>query len=443
MNLTDKKPVISLISLGCSKNTVDSELMLGMLSDAGYQICLDEESADLVIVNTCSFISQAEKESVKTIMELVSRGKKVIITGCLPQKHGEEVLDAIPEASAILGTSDIKNIVSVVDDVFKNPEKQYCLLSSEIDYIQTDDIQRYHITMGPYAYLKISEGCNWKCSYCLIPSLKGRYRSRKIESIVLEARKLAESGVAEIVLIAQDTTSYGIDIYNHPALTELLQSLEQVDEIKWIRLMYTYPRYFDDELIAFIADSKKVLKYLDIPLQHAHPDILKAMRRPEIDVVEFISKLRSQIKNLAIRTCFIVGFPGETDEHFDFLCQFVQDQQFERLGVFEYSKEDNTPAAKFADQIKAGVKKQRRKRLMAIQNEISLNNHLKLTGKTLDVLLEKISGSGSGVGRSYLDAPEIDGLVYVNAVSGYLPADIIPVKITRVSAYDLYGEIAR
>lgn len=434
------KHKVSLINLGCSKNLVDSEIMLGMLDKAGYDVSLTEE-ADVIIINTCSFINDAEKESVKAIMSQVESGSKIIVVGCLAQKHGDEILEAIPEASAIVGTSDIKDIVNVVNKVLSEPDTQYSQLTYELNFLQSDETERYHITMGPSSYIKISEGCDWRCTYCLIPNLKGGYRSRKIESIVKEAQKLVANGVSEIVLIAQDSTSYGIDIYNKPALVELLQELEKLDELKWIRIMYTYPKYFTDELINHIASSNKVVKYLDMPLQHAHPDILKAMNRPDVDVETLLNKLRTNIPDLAIRTCFIVGFPGETDEHFDYLFDFVEKQQFERLGVFEYSKEKDTPASKFPDQVKSKVKKERRKLLMKLQNGISLTKNQNFIGKKLNVLLEKISGSGSGVARSYLDAPEIDGLVYVNSVSGYLPGDIIPVKITEVSAYDLYGVI--
>lgn len=440
-----EKPVISLINLGCSKNIVDSEVMLGLLSEAGYEITLDEQQADIVLVNTCSFIQDAEKESVKTIMELVVGypDKKVIITGCLPQKHGDELLDAIPELAAIIGTNEVGNIVNIVENVIKDSSKQYCEISDEISFLQTDEVKRHFITVGPSSYIKIAEGCDWRCTYCLIPDLKGSYRSRPIDSIVREASVLAESGTSEIVLIAQDTTNYGMDIYNKLALVDLLKELEKIENLSWVRLMYTYPKNITDELLDFMATSKKVVNYLDIPLQHAHPEMLKAMKRPEADVEKLLEKIRSKIPDISIRTCFIVGFPGETEDHFEYLYSFVKVQKFEKLGVFEYSKEDKTPAAKMPGQLKVSVKKNRRKALMTLQNEISLQKNQQMVGKKLNVLLENINSSGSGTGRSYLDAPEIDGLVYIDSVmkSDYLPGDIVPVKITKGSAYDLYGVI--
>lgn len=439
------KPAIALINLGCSKNIVDSELMLGLLSTAGYKITLDENHAEIILVNTCSFISAAEKESVKTIMELVVShpGKKIIITGCLPQKHGNELLQAIPELAAVVGTNEVGDIVNIVEKVISGSQKHFCEISKEITFLQNEQTERHYITLGPSSYIKIAEGCDWRCTYCLIPDLKGNYRSRSIESIVKEAKMLAENGTTEIVLIAQDTTSYGMDIYNKPALVDLLMELEKIEMLSWIRLMYTYPKHLTDQLLNYISSSRKVLHYLDIPLQHAHSDILKAMRRPEIDIEKLLENIRSKIPDISLRTCFIVGFPGETEEHFDYLYSFVKAQQFEKLGVFEYSKEKNTPAAKIKPQVLAGVKKKRRKLLMALQQEISLNKNAKIVGKTLPVLLENINSSGSATGRSYLDAPEIDGLVYIDSVikSDYLPGDIIPVKITKVSAYDLYGVI--
>lgn len=440
-----KKPTIALINLGCSKNLVDSEVVLGLLDAAGYNVGIDEENADIVIVNTCSFISDAEEESVKAIMDQVEnqKDKKLIVIGCLAQKHGQVLLDEIPELSAVVGTSDIKNIVNIVENLIDNPLKQYCELSSPLNFLQDDNTRRFYITIGSSSYIKIAEGCDWRCTYCLIPDLKGSYRSRTIQSIVNEARSLVENGTSEIILIAQDTTSYGVDLYNKPSLPELLREIEKIEDLQWVRLLYTYPGYINDELIDLIASSKKIVKYLDIPLQHIHPHILKLMKRPEVDIESLLGKVRDKIAGIAIRTCFIVGFPGETEEHFDYLCSFVKSQKFDRVGVFEYSKEENTPAYKLPDHLNDEIKTDRRNRLMEIQHMISLQNHERLIGKTIDVLLEIIDESGQGEGRSYLDAPEIDGLVYIDsaASSDYLPGDILPVKITKVTAYDLYGVI--
>jgi len=432
---------IALINLGCSKNLVDSEIMLGILSQAGYNVGLDYDNADIIIINTCSFIKDAEKESVKAIMGQINSNKKIIVVGCLAQKYGKELLELIPEISAIVGTSDIGNIADIVKKVADKIECSYNKVSKNLTYLQPDDISRFYITVGPSSYIKIAEGCDCCCSYCVIPILKGRYRSRKIESIVNEAKSLAENGVSEIVLIAQDITSYGIDLYDKLSLTDLLCELEKIDEINWIRLMYTYPMYVNDDLINCIANSKKVLKYLDIPLQHASPKILKLMNRPDIDLDLFIDKLRAKIPEIIIRTCFIVGFPGETEEDFEYLYNFVKKKKFDRLGVFEYSKEETTIAARFKDHVTSKIKKQRRKKLMELQHDISLKKHEALVDKKMEVLLEKFSASGKGLGRSYMDAPEIDGMVYVNSVEDYLPGDIIPVKITKATAYDLYGVV--
>lgn len=432
---------IALINLGCSKNLVDSEIMLGILSQAGYDVGLDDNNADIVIINTCSFIKDAEKESVQTIMGQICNSKKIIIVGCLAQKYGQELLELIPEVSAVVGTSDIGDIAEIVKIVTNKPECSYNRVSKDLSFVQSDNINRFHITVGPSSYIKIAEGCNCSCSYCIIPMLKGKYRSRKIESIVNEAKILSQNGINEIILIAQDTTCYGIDLYNKLSLVDLLSELEKIDGINWIRLMYTYPTYVTDELIDYIASSEKVLKYLDIPLQHASPRILKQMNRPNIDLDLFVSRLRTKIPEIILRTCFIVGFPGETEEEFKYLCNFVKDKKFDRLGVFEYSKVENTIAANFKGQILSKIKKQRRKKLMEIQYDISLEKHVAMIGKKIDVLLEKFSDSGKGLGRSYMDAPEIDGVVYVNSVEDYLPGDIIPVKITKASAYDLYGVV--
>ncbi|MGD9580614.1 MAG: 30S ribosomal protein S12 methylthiotransferase RimO [Vampirovibrionia bacterium] len=441
----NNKPKIALINLGCSKNLVDSEIVLGFLNSAGYEVGIDEDNADIIIINTCSFIADAEEESVKVIMEQVANqeDKKIIVIGCLAQKHGQLLLDEIPELSAVVGTSDIKNIVNIVNNIVSDSLDNPCKVSSSLDYLQNEEDERFYITAGSSSYVKIAEGCDWRCTYCLIPDLKGSYRSRSIESIVKEVKSLVDNGTTEIILIAQDTTNYGSDLYGKPSLPLLIKELDKIEELKWLRLLYTYPKFIDDELINAIKMSDKVVRYLDIPLQHIHPDILRLMKRPNVDVESLLSKLRCNIPDLAIRTCFIVGFPSETEEHFEYLCSFVKSQKFDRVGVFEYSKEENTPAFNLKNHIDDEIKTRRRDTLMELQNSISLENHKLLLGKTIDVLLESIDESGQGEGRSYLDAPEIDGLVYIDsaASSDYLPGDIIPVKITNVTAYDLYGVV--
>lgn len=434
------KKKVALINHGCAKNLVDSELMLGMLAQNGIQITLDDTKADVVIVNTCSFIHDAEKESVQSILEMVEAGKKVIITGCLPQKHNEELKKAIPETVAMLGTSDISKIVDAVNKVFADEDYYSCVSENPI-YLYPEGVERQQITVGSSSYVKIAEGCNYRCGYCIIPELRGPYRSRPIEKIVDEVRKLGQKGVSEIVLIAQDTTGYGQDLYGKPSLAKLLCELNKVEEINWIRVMYTYPSMFNDELIDAFATCEKVVKYVDIPLQHSHPEMLKSMRRPVSDYRDFINKLRSKIKDVAIRTTFIVGYPGETDEMFNDLYEFVKEARFNKMGAFEFSKEKNTYAYDLPNQIPARVKKQRKNKLMKLQQKISLEINQKFIGKVLPCIIEAITTEGQVVARSYADAPEVDGVVYIQTDKILVPGDIEQVKITGCDEYDLYGEL--
>lgn len=320
---------IALLNHGCAKNLVDSELMLGLLAQKGHQVTLDENDADIVVVNTCSFIHDAEKESVQSILQLVNDGKKVIVTGCLPQKYKGELKKAIPEISGMIGTSDIKEIVDIVEQAAGN--KKYAEhVSEKPEYIYPENIERQQITVGASSYIKIADGCNYHCGYCIIPNLRGEYHSRTIENIIDEAKKLVDKGVTEIVLIAQDTTSYGIDLYGKQALPQLLEELNKIDGLGWIRIMYAYPSQMSDELIDAIANLDKVAKYIDLPLQHCNSEILKAMRRPVMDYEKLINKIRTKIPNVAIRTAFIVGYPGETEEQFNELYDFVKRMRFEK-----------------------------------------------------------------------------------------------------------------
>ncbi len=444
---------IALVNHGCSKNLVDSELMLGLLADKGYQITLDEKEARIVIVNTCSFVHDAETESVDSILELVNAGKKVIVTGCLPQKHKEELKEAIPEIVAMLGTTDFVKIVEVVDKVAKclkeECEANECITDNEYissvsqkpEYVYPENVERQQITMGASAYVKIADGCNYSCGYCIIPQLRGQYNSRKIENIVEEVKGLGAKGVSEIVLIAQDTTSYGIDLYGHPALGELLTELNKIDGISWIRIMYAYPSMLTDDLIEKIATLEKVVHYVDIPLQHSHPEMLKAMRRPVMDNLELVKKIRNRMPDVSIRTAFIVGYPGETEEEFEHLYNFVKEAKFDKMGVFEYSREKNTISYSMKDQISAKIKKERFNKLMALQQTISKEINEKLVGKTLPCLIENINEDGIVVARSIRDAVEIDGLCYVKTDKPVVPGDIEDVKITSSDEYDLYGTI--
>ncbi len=433
---------IALVNHGCAKNLVDSELMLGLLSKSGHEITLDENDAQIVIINTCSFIHDAEKESVQSILQMVNEGKKVIVTGCLPQKHNEELKKAIPEISAMLGTSDISKIVNVVNEVAEQKnEKFISCISKKPEYIYPENVERQQITMGASSYIKIADGCNYHCGYCIIPNLRGKYHSRPIENIVKEAKELADKGVTEIVLIAQDTTSYGIDLYGKQALPKLLKELNKIKNLQWIRIMYAYPSQMTDELIDTIANTEKVVKYIDLPLQHSHPEVLKNMRRPDFDYRELIQKIRNKIPNVTIRTAFIVGYPSETDEQFEHLYNFVKDMRFEKMGVFEYSREKNTVSYDMKNQVSAKVKHARYKKLMELQQEISYEINQTYVGKILDCIVESYTDDGVVIMRSEHDAPEIDGLVYAKTDKTVIPGDIEQVKIDKADEYDLFGTI--
>lgn len=430
---------IALINHGCAKNLVDSELMLGILAEDGFDITLNDDEADLIIINTCSFIHDAEKESVHSIIEMVNAGKKVIITGCLPQKHKDELKKAVPEAVAMLGTSDISKISETVKTVLCEENAYVCEISENPEFIYPENANRQQITVGSSSYIKIADGCNYKCGYCVIPQLRGPYRSRPIEKIVEEAKELGQKGVSEIVLIAQDTTGYGIDLYKKPSLAKLLNELNKVEEINWIRVMYTYPSMFDDELIEAFAACDKVVKYVDIPLQHSHPEMLKAMRRPVMDYRGFIKKLREKIKGVAIRTTFIVGYPGETQEMFDDLYEFTKWAKFDKMGAFEFSKEKNTYAYSLPEQVPSRVKKQRKNKLMKLQKKISKEVNEQFLGKSIPCIIESVTSDGLVIARSYRDAPEVDGLVYIDTEEFPVPGDIETVKINSCDDYDLFG----
>lgn len=444
---------IALVNHGCSKNLIDSELMLGMLAEKGYEITLDENDAKIVIVNTCSFIYDAEEESVRSILTLINAGKKVIVTGCLPQKHKEELKKALPEVVAMLGTTDFHKIVEVVEKI-KNcitdtpeGEADSCIIESDYissiaqkpDYVYPEQVERQQITVGASSYIKIADGCSYQCGYCIIPQLRGAYRSRQMENIIEEAKSLAKKGVAEVVLVAQDTTSYGIDIYKKPMLPELLEKLNKINDISWIRIMYAYPTMMSDELIDKIAKLDKVVKYVDIPLQHSHPEILTAMRRPASDYEILVNKLRDRIPNVAIRTAFIVGYPGETEEHFNHLYNFVEKMRFDKMGVFQYSKEKNTASYDLKDQVNEKIKKDRFDKLMQLQQEISKEINASFIGKTLPCIIETTDSEGQVIARSTRDAVEIDGLVYIDTKKPVIPGDIENVSITSSDEYDLYG----
>ena len=431
---------IALISHGCAKNLVDSELILGLLSQNGYGVTLDEKDSDIVIINTCSFIHDAEKESVDSILEMINEGKKVIIAGCLAQKHGKELKEAIPEISALVGTTDFTKIVEVLKSL-ENGKDYIEEIKSKPEYIYPEAVKRQQITMGSSSYIKIADGCNYRCGYCIIPYLRGDYKSRKIEDIVSEAQELVKKGVTEIILIAQDTTSYGIDLYKKPILSELLKKLNKIEDLGWIRIMYAYPTMMTDELLDTIAECEKVVKYVDIPLQHSHPDVLKRMNRPDFDYRVMIENIRKRVPNVAIRTAFIVGYPQETDVEFEHLYNFVKDMKFNKMGVFEYSREKGTPSYSMKPQVSKKIMHERYRKLMELQQGISKEVNEGFIGKTLPCIIENYTDDGYVVARTQNDAPEVDGVVYIKTEKQLIPGDIEDIKIVDCDEYDLIGEV--
>ena len=431
------KPTVAVSHLGCEKNRVDTEHMLGLLVKAGYPVDANEELADYVIVNTCSFIEAARQESVRTLVELAEADKKIVITGCLAQHFQAELLEEIPEAVALIGTGDYHRIVDVIERA--EAGERVKAVSAEPTYIADETVPRYRTTSEGVAYVRVAEGCNYRCAFCIIPHLRGNQRSRPIESIVAEAEQLAAEGVQEIVLISQITTNYGSDIYGEPRLAELLRALGKVD-VPWIRMHYAYPTGLTDNVLAAIRETPNVLPYLDLPLQHSHPDILRAMNRPWQGRVndEIIERLKQSLPEAVLRTTFIVGFPGETDEHFAHLKAFVERHQFDHVGVFTFSAEAGTPAATLPNQVPAEVMQQRREELMLAQQEISFRRNQAQIGQIVDVLIEQENPrEGESIGRSARFAPDVDGLVYV---SGTPPiARITRVRIDAADTYDLFG----
>ena len=431
---------IALINHGCAKNLVDAELMLGLLDKKGYQITLEDKDADIVVVNTCSFIHDAEQESVQSILEMLENGKRVIVTGCLAQKYKDELKKAIPELSGMVGTANLTDVVKIIEDLEKGEEYE-SIISDKPTYYYPEEINRQQITMGASSYLKIGEGCNYKCGYCIIPKLRGKYVSRPIENIIKEANELVNKGVTEIILIAQDTSSYGIDLYGKQALPQLLEELNKIKNLSWIRIMYAYPTQMTDELIDAIARLDKVVKYVDIPLQHSHPEVLKRMRRPAMDYTKLVEKIRNKIPGVSVRTTLIVGYPGETEEEFEHLYNFVKNVKFDRMGAFEYSREKGTYSYGLKPQIAEDIKKERREKLMELQQKISLENNQKYIGSNLKCIVEGYTDEGVIILRSEHDAPEIDGVVYATSDSEVIPGDIEEVIINKVDEYDLFGEI--
>ena len=430
---------IALKSYGCPKNLVDTELMAGILVENGYEITLDENETDIVIINTCAFINDAEKESVHGILESVNLNKKVIVTGCLSQKHNSDLKKAIPELVGLCGTTDFDKILELVKSA-ENNEYREVISAPKYSYPKAE---RQQITAGASSYIKISDGCNCNCGYCIIPKLRGKAVSRPVEDIIDEAKALVKKGVTEIILVGQDTTDYGRDLYGKPKLAELITELNKIKNLGWIRFMYAYPTHLTKDVIKAVKNSEKAVKYFDIPLQHSHPEVLKRMNRPVLDYKKLINDIRKEIPDAAIRSSFIVGYPGETEEEFEHLYNFIKEMRFDRLGVFEYSREKGTASYSMKPQITKKVKHERYKKIMELQQKISLEKNRGKLGKEFECIIESFTEDKDGkifaVGRTQYDAPEIDGVVHIETSEMLTPGDIEKVKIVDFSEYDLKG----
>ena len=438
------RPTVAFAHLGCEKNRVDTEHMLGLLAQAGYGISADESEAAVVVVNTCSFIQDAREESVRTLVELAEQGKDLIIAGCLAQHFQQELLEALPEAKAVVGTGDYQHIVSVLERVEAGERVQQ--VSAVPSFVADEHLPRYRTTNEAVAYLKVAEGCDYRCAFCIIPKLRGDQRSRPIASIVAEARELAAQGVQELILISQITTNYGQDLAGRPLLADLLRALGDV-EIPWIRVHYAYPTGLTPEVLTAFRETANVLPYLDLPLQHSHPDVLRAMNRPwQAGVTsELLRRIREQLPDAVLRTTFIVGFPGETEEHFQHLLNFVAEQRFDHVGVFTFSPEEGTAAASLPDPVAPDVALERRDRLMALQQPIAAARNQAWVGRIVDVLIEQENPTtGEMIGRCARFAPDVDGEVRIWPGPGGLcaaPGTLVPVRITAADVYDLQGEV--
>lgn len=441
-----KNKKILFISLGCDKNLVDSEVMLGILADRGFEMTDTEDDADIIIINTCCFINDAKEESINTILEMAEYKKTgpckaLIVTGCLAQRYKQEIVDEIPEVDAVIGTSKYDEIFDAVDQALKG---SHFLDVDDLDRLPSVPGKRILTTGGHYAHLKIAEGCNKHCTYCIIPKIRGNYRSVPMEQLLAEAASLAEQGVKELILVAQETTLYGMDLYGKKSLHILLQELAKIKGIRWIRILYCYPEEIYPELIETIKNEKKVCHYLDMPIQHASDAILKRMgrRTTKAQLKETVSLLRKEIPDIVLRTTLIAGFPGETQEQHEELMEFVDEMEFERLGVFAYSPEENTPAASMPDQIPEEIKEERRDAILELQQEIAFDKAADMVGRTLYAMIEgKVADEPAYVARTYADSPDIDGYVFVNTGEMLMSGDFVKVKITGSAEYDLIGEL--
>lgn len=435
---------ILFVSLGCDKNLVDSEVMLGMLTSRGYEITDDENEADIIVINTCCFIHDAMEESIQNILEMAEykkegKTKALIVTGCLAQRYRQEILDEIPEVDEVLGTSAIDQIIRAVDQALEGKKE---VILSGLDELPLPDTTRVVSTGGHFAYLKIAEGCDKHCTYCIIPKLRGTYRSVPMERLLKEARELADQGVKELILVAQETTLYGKDIYGEKSLHRLVRELCRINGIQWIRILYCYPEEITDELIQVMKEEKKVCHYLDLPIQHASDEVLRRMgrRTTKQELIDIVTRLREEIPDICLRTTLIAGFPGETKEQHEELMEFVDQMEFDRLGVFTYSPEEGTPAAEMDGQIDQEIKEERQADLMELQQEIAFDRAEEMTGRQMLVMIEgKVADENAYVGRTYRDAPNVDGLIFINTDEELVSGDFVKVEVTGALDYDLIG----
>lgn len=437
---------ILFISLGCDKNLVDTEVMLGLLASRGYEMTDDERQADIIVINTCCFIHDAKEESIQNILEMAEykksgQAKALIVTGCLAQRYRQEILDEIPEVDEVLGTTAYDKILDAVDRALEGKQG---MIFSDLDVLPVLETKRLVTTGGHFAYLKIAEGCDKHCTYCIIPKIRGNFRSVPMGRLIEEAKNLAEQGVKELILVAQETTLYGKDLYGEKCLHKLVKELCKISGIRWIRILYCYPEEITDELIEVMKREPKVCHYLDLPIQHASDAVLKRMGRKtsKQELTDIVKKLRKEIPDICLRTTLITGFPGETEDQHEELMQFVDEMEFDRLGVFTYSPEEDTPAAVMPDQIAEEVKEERQADLMELQQEIAFDNAEGMIGREMLVMIEgKVADENAYVGRTYRDAPNVDGLIFINTEEELISGDFAKVKITGALEYDLIGEL--
>lgn len=437
---------ILFISLGCDKNLVDTEVMLGMLASRGYEMTNDEQEADIIVINTCCFIHDAKEESIQNILDMAEykksgSAKALIVTGCMAERYRQEILDEIPEVDEVLGTTAYDRILDAVDAALAG---QHEVMTANLDALPLPETKRLVTTGGHFAYLKIAEGCDKHCTYCIIPKIRGNFRSVPMERLLKEAQDLAEQGVKELILVAQETTLYGKDLYGEKSLPKLLRELCKISGIRWIRILYCYPEEITDELIQVMKEEPKICHYLDLPIQHANDTILKRMgrRTSKQELIDIVQKLRKEIPDICLRTTLITGFPGETQEQHEEVMEFIDTLEFDRLGAFTYSPEEDTPAATFEDQIDEAVKEDRQADIMELQQEIAFDKAEDMIGREVLVMIEgKVADENAYVGRTYRDAPNVDGLIFINTDVELISGDFAKVKVTGALDYDLIGEL--